>query len=258
MNWGKLANLPSDALVAIGRKHDPVLMAKDAGLELDPWQARLARSQAKRILVNCSRQTGKSTTVSVIADHTAFYKKKSTTLLLSPSLRQSSELFKKCLEVYHALGEPIDADAESALRLELSGGSRIVSLPGKEGTIRGISKVDLLIIDEASRVPDGLYKSVRPMLAVSGGRLVLLSTPWGTRGFFYEEYKRREKWDYYEVPATDCPRITPEFLEEEKESMGEWFYLQEYFCQFMDAETAAFRSQDIERIAREDIEAWPL
>ena len=245
-------------LKSLAYRLDPVQMAKGAGIELDPWQARLARSKASRILVNCSRQTGKSTTVSIVADHTAFYKNKSTVLLLSPSLRQSGELFRKCLEVYHALGEPIDADAESALRLELSGGSRIVSLPGKEGTIRGISKVDLLIIDEASRVPDGLYKSVRPMLAVSSGRLILLSTPFGTRGFYYEEYKNRHKWDYYEVPATECPRITPEFLEEEKESMGEFWFNQEYLCKFMDSESAAFRSEDIESIVKPGIELWSL
>jgi len=233
-------------------------MAKGAGLELDPWQANLARSQSKRILVNCSRQTGKSTTVSVIADHTAFYKKQSTTLLLSPSLRQSSELFKKCLEVYHALGSPISPEAESALKLELENGSRIVSLPGKEGTIRGISKVDLLIIDEASRVPDGLYKSVRPMLAVSGGRLIAVSTPFGTRGWWYEECKKRGQWEYYEVPATECPRIPPEFLAEELESMGEWWWNQEYMCKFMDSETAAFRSEDIESIVSLGVETWSL
>jgi terminase large subunit-like protein len=246
----------SSSLKSLAYRLDPVQMAKGAGLELDPWQARLARSQAKKILVNCSRQTGKSTTVSAIADHTAFYKKASTTLLLSPSLRQSGELFRKCLEVYHALGSPINADAESALRLELEGGSRIVSLPGKEGTIRGISKVDLLIIDEASRVPDSLYKSVRPMLAVSGGRIILLSTPFGTRGFYYEEYKNRHKWDYYEIPATKCPRISSAFLEEEKESMGEWWFLQEYMCQFMDSESAAFRSEDIEQIVKPEVETW--
>lgn len=237
---------------------DPVLMAQRAGIDPDPWQARLLRSRAPRVLVNCSRQTGKSTTTATLSDHTAFYEPGSTILLLSPSLRQSSELFRKCLEVYRALDRPVPADAESALRLELSNGSRIMSLPGKEGTVRGISKVTLLIIDEASRVPDELYKSVRPMLAVSGGRLVVLSTPFGTRGFFYESWKNRANWDYYEVPATECPRISSEFLEEEKESMGEWWFLQEYMCQFMDAQSAAFRAEDIERIVSREVVSWEL
>ncbi len=235
---------------------DPVRMALAASLDPDPWQAKLLRSQTQRVLVNCSRQSGKSTTTAILADHTAFYEPESTILLLSPSLRQSGELFRKCMDVYRALDRPVPSEAETALKLELENESRIVSLPGKEGTVRGISKVKLLIIDEASRVPDELYKAVRPMLAVSGGRLVLLSTPFGTRGFFWEAWKNREKWDYYEVPATECPRISPEFLEEEKESMGDWFFQQEYLCKFMDAQDAAFRSEDIARIVQKDIETW--
>lgn len=274
-------------LQSLAYRLDPVQMAKGAGIILDPWQSRLVRSKASRILVNCSRQSGKSTTVSIVADHTAFYEDDSPILLLSPSLRQSVELFRKCLDVYRDLGKPVPADSENKLSLELENGSRIISLPGKEGTVRGISKVKLLIIDEASRVPDELYKSVRPMLAVSGGRLIQMSTPFGTRGFFYEAYKKaleqmkqkeknrenayrefytkelfekehRSDWDYYEVPATDCPRITPEFLAEEKEEMGDWWFQQEYMCKFMDAATSAFRSEDIEKIVQPELEIWDL
>lgn len=237
---------------------DPVCMSRMAGIDPDPWQAQLLRSASQRILVNCSRQTGKSTTTAALACHTAFYEPDSPILLLSPSLRQSGELFRKCLEIYRTLDKPVPPEAETALRLELENGSRILSLPGKEGTVRGISKVKLLIIDEASRVPDELYKSVRPMLAVSGGKLVLMSTPFGTRGFFHDAYRNRQKWDYYEVPATECPRISPEFLEEEKENMGEWWFAQEYMCQFLDAQTAAFRSEDIERIVSREVEVWDL
>ncbi len=244
------------ASIDLAAAYDPVQMVLGAGIDPDPWQAKLLRSQSQRVLVNCSRQSGKSTTTAILADHTAFYESGSTILLLSPSLRQSSELFRKCMDVYRALDRPVPSEAETALKLELENESRIVSLPGKEGTVRGISKVKLLIIDEASRVPDELYKAVRPMLAVSGGRLVLLSTPFGTRGFFWEAWKNREKWDYYEVPATECPRISPEFLEEEKESMGDWFFQQEYLCKFMDAQDAAFRSEDIARIVQKDIETW--
>ncbi len=237
---------------------DPVQMAQAAGIEPDPWQARLLRSQSQRILLNCSRQSGKSTIAGVLADHTAFYDPGAPILLLSPSLRQSQELFRKCLEVYRALDRPVPPETESALRLELENGSRIISLPGKEGTVRGISGVRLLIIDEASRVPDELYMSVRPMLAVSGGRLLLLSSPFGTRGFYWEAWKNRQNWDYYEVPAEECPRISKEFLEEEKETMGEWWYSQEYECKFLDALTAAFRSEDIDRIMKPGVELWSL
>jgi hypothetical protein len=237
---------------------DPVQMARAIGIEPDEWQQRLLRSKALRSLVCCSRQVGKSTTVATLAVHTAFYEENSLILLLSPSMRQSQELFRKCLDVYRALGRPIAPTAENALSLELEQGSRIVSLPGNEAKIRGMSGVRLLIIDEASRVVDGLYKSVRPMLAVSGGKLVVLSSPAGTRGFFYEAYKNRHNWDYFEVPATACSRISAEFLAEEYENMGEYFYNQEYLCKFNDAEQSAFRSEDIASIVSREVQTWSL
>ena len=237
---------------------DPSVMAQHAGITLDPWQARMVQSQAQRQLLNCSRQSGKSTVAGVLATHTVTYEPNALVLLLSPSLRQSQELFRKCLDVYRALDRPVAPESESALRLELENGSRIVSLPGKEGTIRGLSGVKLILIDEASRLPDEVYMAVRPMLAVSGGKLVELSTPFGTRGFYWEDCKERATWDYYEIPATMCPRITPEFLEEERQRIGDWWFQQEYMCKFMDAQTAAFRSEDIERIMSQDIETWAL
>ena len=250
------------SLHSIGRdlamRLDPVCMAQEAGINADAWQADMLRSQSSRILANCSRQLGKSTITATLADYTSFYIPGSTILLLSPSLRQSGELLRKCLAIYRALGKPVPAEAETALRLELDNGSRIISLPGKEGTVRGYSAVDLLIIDEASRVPDELYMAIRPMLAVSNGRLVLLSTPFGTRGFYYEAYKHREDWEYYEVPATECPRISKEFLEEEKRTMGDWWFQAEYMCKFLDAQTAAFREADIARIIHKDVEVWTL
>src|SRR6266571_743393 len=238
---------------------DPSVMAAQAGITLDPWQARMVQSQAQRQLLNCSRQSGKSTVTGVLAVHTAFYEPKSPVLLLSKAQRQSQELFRKCLDVYHGLGGSVDeAKAESALQLELENGSRIISLPGKEETIRSFSGVKLLIIDEASRVPDALYMAVLPMLAVSGGRTILLSTPFGTRGFFWEAWKRRAEWDYYEIPATECPRISAEFLLEEKNTMGEWWFLQEYACRFLDAQTASFRSADIEQMVDQEVGVWSL
>jgi hypothetical protein len=113
-------------------------------------------------------------------------------------------MLKKCAGVYQALGQPVPSESESALQLELENGSRIVSLPGKEGTIRGYSGVGLLAVDEAAWVPDDLYLAVRPMLAVSQGRLAVLSTPHGTRGWFYESWRGQEPWERYEVRATEC------------------------------------------------------
>jgi hypothetical protein len=168
---------------------DPSRILAAQGLAPDPWQCELLLSSDRQILLNCSRQSGKSTVVSALALHTALFTPAALVLLLSPSQRQSGELFRKVLDAYNTLKRPVPASYETQLKLELANGSRVVCLPGREETIRSFSGVNLLILDEAARVPDDLYRSVRPMLAVSQGRLVALSTPFGQRGWFYQEWK---------------------------------------------------------------------
>src|SRR5262245_49195352 len=106
---------------------DPVIMARQAGFEPDPWQRDVLRSTAPRVILNCSRQAGKSSVSAVLAAHTAVYNPGSLVLLLSPSLRQSGELFKKLAATYHGLDRPTSADSETALTLTLDSGSRIVA-----------------------------------------------------------------------------------------------------------------------------------
>jgi hypothetical protein len=181
-------SLATDLAVAL----DPVQLARAASIKPDEWQARVLRSAAPRKLLNCSRQAGKSTITSLLGLHMALYEPGSLTLMVSRAERQSGELFRKCMASYNALRRPVTAKSEGALHLELTNGSRIVALPGREDTIRSYSAVRLLIIDEAAKVPDDLYRTVRPMLAVSNGRLVGLSTPFGTRGWWYEAWKSDE------------------------------------------------------------------
>lgn len=220
--------------VDLARSLDPAILMTQLGLVPDGWQASLLRNHAKRVLICCCRQAGKSTTAAVMALHEAIFSPQSLILLLSPSLRQSSELLRKVSSFYQALGRPVPPNQESALRLELTNGSRIISLPGKELTVRGYSGVTLLVVDEAARVPDELYYSIRPMLAVSQGRLACLSTPFGRRGFFHNEWIEGFGWERVAVTAEQCSRISPAFLAEERASLGEHWYQQEYECAFLD------------------------
>jgi Helicase len=211
---------------------DPVVLARRVSIEPDPWQVEVLRSTAPRALLNCCRQSGKSTVAGLLALHKALYTRGSTTLLVSPGQRQSQELFRKTLAAYRTLGRPIAPEAENQMSLLLENGSRVVSLPGNESTIRAYT-ADLLVVDEASRVPDDLYVAVRPMLAVSGGRLLALSTPQGVSGWWAEAWHSPDPWARWEVPASVCPRITPAFLAEERLALGEWKFAQEYECRFM-------------------------
>jgi hypothetical protein len=237
-------------------KGDAVLMARRAGLVPDGWQADLLRSAAKQMILLCSRQSGKSTITSIVGLHTALYQENSLVLLLSPSLRQSQELFKKLKDFYNAIQTPLlpQPVEESSLRIEFSNGSRVVSLPGTEQTVRGFSGVALLIIDEASIVEDALYQSVRPMIATSNGKVVLLSTPRGKRGFFYDVWTNGgNDWHRTRITAEECPRISAEWLANERKTIPDFWFRQEFLCEFVETADQLFNFEDIQAMLSDDV-----
>lgn len=238
---------------------DPVSFAKDRlDWQPDEWQTRFLRSSSKRIILNCSRQSGKSTTTAVLAAHTGIYQPGSLTLLVSKSLRQSSELFAKVSGFLGRIDE-VKLSTDNKLSCELSNGSRIISLPGDGDTIRGYSAVSLLIEDEAAFVDDALYMSVRPMLAVSGGRLILLSTPHGKQGHFHDAWHTdAETWQKESVTAYDCPRISKEFLEAERNTIGDWWFRQEFMCEFVDTMDQLFSTESIMNAISDDVQPLNL
>ena len=210
---------------------DPSLLLKARGIEADPWQRDLLFSKDRQVLLNCCRQAGKSTVVSALALHTALYTPGSLTVILSPVQRQSTEVFHKVLEAYNAIDRPIKAEHETQLNLQLANGSRVICLPGKEETVRCYTP-DLLIIDEASRVPEALYGAMRPSLATSKGRLIALSTPNGQKGWFYEEWEGAGPWKKVKVVWRECPRISEEDVNEDIRALGQAYVDQEYNCLF--------------------------
>jgi hypothetical protein len=233
---------------------DRVAFAEALGIRPDGWQRDLLKSTSERILLNCCRQSGKSTMAALIALHKAVYSPGSLTLILAPAERQAKETFSKVLTLYRKLGHAIPPDSYRKLGMELKGGSRIEALPGSERTIRGFASVDRLILDEAARVDDGLYYATRPMLAVSGGALMMLSTPAGQRGVFYEEWTEGIGWERYEIPIEDVPRIPEAFIEEECRALPRRIFEQEYRCAFVEIEDALFSLADVDSAITSDVE----
>jgi hypothetical protein len=236
----------------MARSLDPSVLMVDAGLTPDQWQADVMRSKARKLLMLCSRQAGKSTVAAALALWTALYEG-GLTLLVSPSQRQSGEIFRKVTELFAALPDMPKPVAESALRLDLGNGARIVSLPGTEQTIRGYSGAGMIILDEAARIDDELIAALRPMLATTDGRFIGLSTPAGQRGWFYDTWQEGEGWERYKTMAKDIPRISPEFLADEERELGPMMYRQEYECSFEDTDEAMFPSHLIDRAITEEV-----
>ena len=224
---------------ALGR-HDPLAFSRLVGFEPDPWQAAMLQDDARRLLVCCTRQAGKSTAASVLVAFRAVTQPNHLALLVSPSLRQSGEIFRKVNAVLRRVPDCPARTENNALSVTLSNGSRVVSLPSGADTVRGYSAVDTLIEDEAAFVDDKLNAAVRPMLAVSGGQLILMSSPNGRHGHFFEAWERGgDAWKRHTVTAWNVPRISREFLEAERAAIGPIRFAQEYECKFIAAATGA-------------------
>lgn len=240
------------------RGSDPVAMASDVPLLLDDWQAHVLRSRRDTIVAG-GRQVGKSTVAALLALHTAVFRPGSLSLLVAPSLRQSTEVFLTATAIYKQLGRPIAADVENTMQIRLETGSRILALPGSEATLRGYAAANLLVLDEAARIPDSLLAATLPMLAVSRGRVVAISTPNGPSGWFYEVWSDEgPRWERHAVRSDQCARISPEFLEEQRRLIPASDFAREFECSFLDPAGAAFRREDIDAAFTEGIATWDL
>ena len=220
---------------------DASLIGERVGLTLDAWQAQLLTERPRRALLLCSRQAGKSTVTALMALHAAIYDP-GLILLLSPSQRQSQELFRLVLLFHAKLADAPELVAESALRAEMANGSRIIALPGSERTTRGYAAAKLVVIDEAARVDDALMAAIRPTLGVSDGSLIALTTPAGRRGWFYEAWIGDDSWHRVKVAASACPRLSAAFLAEELRELGPMMFKQEYELEFVDDAEAVFNT----------------
>jgi hypothetical protein len=224
---------------------DPLGLAEGLfQFEADAKQAEVIAADPHRLLLCCSRQWGKSTTAAVLVALRVLREAGSLVVIVSPTLRQTAELV---LKVRGFLERVVKLKGRGRLLLELPNGSRVLGLPGNECHVRGFSAPSLVVIDEAARVGDLLYKSLRPMLA-HGGDLALLSTPFGERGFFWKEWAQGgEGWTRVTVKATECARIPAAFLEEERRVQGEDWFRQEYLCEFVGMDNQVFRQEWFER-----------
>jgi hypothetical protein len=242
----------------LARCLDPVLFALDCAITPDAWQASLLRERPRRSLLLCSRQSGKSTVTALTALWEAIYSAPALVVIVSPSQRQSAEMFRTLMLFHSKLEGAPGLICESVLKAEFANGSRILALPGVERTVRGLSNVSLAIVDEAARVDDELLTAIRPMMATStgGGRLIALSTPAGRRGWFYDAWHdtaEGNNWTRVRVAAIDCPRISQEFLDEELKELGALRFSEEYSLAFVDDNEAVFASFLIDRAITHEV-----
>jgi hypothetical protein len=123
--------------------------------------------------------------------------------------------------------------------------------------------IDRLVVDEAAFVPDPvLSQSVPPMLAASQYReQVLLSTPFGMSGVFFETFTRGINGDpetqAFQFPSSANPRVSPDFLALQRDLMTDLAFRTEYQAEFMADQASVFRPEFIKAAIDDDVLPGP-
>lgn len=251
---------------------DPVIFARERlmnwlGGVPDATQSKILRSKNKQIICNCHRQWGKSSIIAIKALHRGYYYPNSLILVASPTENQSKEMFLKIINASLMI-EGLEKKEDSKSRMTLTNGSRIVTLPGTEKSVRGYTSPDLIIIDEASRALEELYVAIRPMMLMSHGQLILISTPHGKQGFFHDVWSHhsetdpngnemlslKDGWERYRVRAKENKRVTKEWLDNERSQMTDRAFEQEYACGFVETEEQVFPADLIQSMFSRDVQ----
>lgn len=243
----------------------------------DVWQKRVLNYRGSCAL-RCGRQTGKSTVIALKAYNLAHEYPGTNTLVLAPSLRQASLLYEKIRALFEeeeaenlaevnrdhyrniteyrnaCRAKSIFISDPTQTRIRLKNGSMVICEPcGDTGAkIRGFT-VDFLIADEAPFIPEAVWIAIIPMLATSNkmrrtGWTILLGTPTGKRGFFYEAFGDKG-YLHIHVTSEKCSRIPKKFLTKQKHKLTKMQYAQEYLAEFVEAYDQFFPTEVINACA---------
>ncbi len=157
-------------------------------------------------------------------------------LLASASGRQSGQIMEKARKMAKSLNLEILPPPNKCDGFRLANGSEIIALPDSEETIRGFSAPRLIVVDEAAFASEDVFKALEPMLTVSNGTFILLSTPNGQSGYFYEQWHAENgPWKKLQGSLERCPRVNHEAIENIRKTTAKDTFAQEFECKFVAA-----------------------
>ena len=220
---------------------------------IDPWQRQVLLSKDRYMILNCSRQSGKSSILMLKAFQKALTTPNALILVIAEQ-RQSNEDLRKVNELTKAYDSYLKRRYEGRLALgllkdnitslEYENNARIVALPGNE-KVRGYSAPTMVILDEADYVDKDVFIAIDPMMEVSQGQLILASTPNGTMGLMHQEWGNPRYTARFRIPWQQCPRISKESIESKRLMYGESYVKQEYETDFLDDVAALFTERSL-------------
>jgi hypothetical protein len=223
------------------------------------YQAEFMDHPSHRKAFISGRRVGKSRTAAWLALWKAITYPKAEVLLTAKAQRQSMELFNQIQAEMRGSNIPDDqwgVVRSTRTEINFDNGSRIIALPvGRDGSnIRGYgSKDNMIIVDEAAFIKDAIFQEVlSPMMAVGDGTFVLLSTPFGKKGFLYERYNDQD-WYTLQIPSSANPLIDDAFVLEQKANLTSMQFQQEILGQFVESADAFFTREELIRCATESV-----
>ncbi|MCS7133580.1 MAG: terminase family protein [Candidatus Caldarchaeum sp.] len=221
-----------------------ILDAAGIGVKLHDWQRKFIDDDSRFRIILKHRGAGATFTTAIDAVTTAMLTPNSTTILLSYSMRQSLEIFRHVKTILTHLGNTVIKYRGKTLKTKLrtgernahlSNGSRILSLPNNPETLRGY-RADAVYVDEAAFFRDdfGIRTAVMFTTVARNGRVTLVSTPKGKRGWFYQAWSNEKEWSRHFVGLGSSPHISEQELAELRKMMTDVEWRQEMECEFLE------------------------
>ena len=203
----------------------------------------------REIVMNFSRQSGKTTMAEILLIET-MVKKKCNCAYISPSYSQGKKVFREIAALLNQT-KLIAKKNSTDLTISLINGSFLQFFTAQSPTaIRGQTISGLLVIDEAAYLPettpDGqlLWSMViQPITKAKKPKILFISTPNGKQGLFYDKYLEGLNSDT--VKTVECniytdSTISKEEIEELKATTPPLAFKQEFLCEFLDSALTVF------------------
>ena len=232
---------------------------KYIGEEPFDYQKEFMNADNDRKAFVSGRRVGKSRTAGWLALWKAATFAGAEVLVTAKAQRQSMEMFNqivKEIDNSKASKEQWGVVNKTRTEIQFDNGSRILALPvGRDGSnIRGYGGTNnMIIVDEAAFIDDEIFQQVfSPMMAVGNGDFILLSTPFGKKGFLYERFTD-DKWYTKRVPTSANPLVDDDFIEEQRKNLTNTQFKQEILGKFDEASDAFFNRDELMNCARDSV-----
>jgi len=221
-------------------------------IQLDKWQEEVLATKGN-ICLRSGRQVGKSTVIGLKAAKYALENRNKLVMVISKTEKQAGLLFTKVLWNLHQQDKTMikkGKDRPTKSKITLKNGTVIHCLPvGDTGYgIMGFT-IDLLIADEAAFIPEEVWNSIIPAMAITRGDIWLLSTPFVKEGYYYNCFSD-PTFTAFHTSSEDCPRKDQAFLDHQKATLTKAQYSQMYLGQFVDELKQFFPDELIRKVCK--------